>query len=156
MTRHLILLATIVVLGFGEAAGGGKFLTQDPLTNLPLIPQTDSRLHLGNEPEKLPDTTICKSKVQMDFYALFDVKTSATISWYAAHLSGFKKVHGYGMNRSQDAFYNSDGTMLVGITGSPAPDGQDSEGHGVVYMRAQPGLSEKTIASLGQGKTVCP
>lgn len=156
MMRHLILLATMVILGLGKAAGGGKVLTQDPLTNLPLIPQTDSRLHLGNEPEKLPDTTICKSKVQMDFYALFDVKTSTTISWYAAHLPGFKKVHGYGMHRSQDGFYNSDGTMLVGITGSPAPDGQDSEGHGVVYMRARPGLSEKSIASLEQGKTVCP
>lgn len=156
MMRYLKFLAAIMVLMFGETAGGGRVLTQDPLTNLPLIPQTDSRLHLGNEPEKLPDTMICKSKVQMDFYALFDVKTSATISWYAAHLSGFKQVHGYGMNRSQDAFYNSDGTMLVGITGSPAPDGQDSEGHGVVYMCAQPGLSEKTIVALEQGKTGCP
>ncbi|HMI50361.1 MAG TPA: hypothetical protein VK525_02535 [Candidatus Saccharimonadales bacterium] len=153
--RCAALLITLALVELGNAAGGGKVLTEDPLTGLPLIPQTDSRLHLGNEPQKIPDMTICKSKVQTDFYPLFDIKTSATLAWYAGHLPLFRKVHGFGMNRSQDAFYKTDGTMIVGITGTPAPDGQDSEGYSVAYMHAEPGLSEKTIASLGAGKIVC-
>jgi len=153
--RCMALSITFLLLELGNAAGGGTLLTQDPLTGLPLIPQTDSRLHLGNEPQKIPDTTICKSKVQTDFYSLFDIKTSATLAWYAAHLPGFRKVHGFAMNRSQDAFYKTDGTLIVGITGSPAPGGQDSEGYSVVYMHAEPGLSEKTIDSLEEGKIVC-
>ncbi len=146
----------LFALSLANAAGQGKTLTTDPLTGLALIPQTDSRLHLGNEPSKLPDTHICKSKVQTDFYVLFDINTNATLAWYTSHLSGFKKVHGFAMSRSQDTFYKPDGTLIVSVTGTPAPDGQDSEAHGVVYMRVEPGLSEKTIASMPQGKVVCP
>jgi hypothetical protein len=153
--KYVLAFVSLVTLGLGVAFGS-QFLTQDPLTKLPLIPQTDSRLHMGNEPTQIPESTICKSKVQTDFYSLFDIKTGATLAWYSAHLSGFKKVHGFAMNRSQDAFYNPDGTVIVSITGTHAPDGQDSEGYGIVYMRAQPGLSEKAIAGMVNGKITCP
>jgi hypothetical protein len=76
-----------------SASGGAAKLTADPLTNLPLYPATDSRLHLGNDPTRLPDGHMCKSTMQTDFYAVFDSKVDATIAWYAAHLNGFKKTH---------------------------------------------------------------
>jgi hypothetical protein len=50
------------------ADGNAKFLTADPLTNLPLYAATDSRLHLGAEPARLPESKVCGSKMQADFY----------------------------------------------------------------------------------------
>jgi hypothetical protein len=131
-------------------------LTSDPLTGLPLIPATDSRLHLGNEPTKLPDSTMCKSKMQIDFYSVFDSKVSATLAWYVARLPGFKKTHGYASGRSQDTFYNADGTIIVSITGDPGKDGEDTGAYGLVYAKFQPGLAEKTILSMNIQKVVCP
>jgi hypothetical protein len=131
-------------------------LTNDPLTGLPLIPATDSRLHLGNEPTKLPDTAMCKSKMQIDFYSVFDTKVSATLAWYATRLPGFKKTHGYASGRSQDTFYNADGTIIVSITGDPGKDGEDTSAYGLVYAKFQPGLAEKTILSINMQKVVCP
>jgi hypothetical protein len=145
----------MLALAFSSAAGQETLLTHDPLTALPLFPATDSRLHLGNEPVHMPNTTICKSKIQSNFYVIYDAKVDATLAWYGAHLSGFKKLHGYAMNRSQDFFYNADGTAIVSVTGSPAPDGQNTNAYSVSYMHPQPGLSEKVIVSMGTGKIVC-
>ena len=52
------------------ARGGTKLLTTDPLTGLLLHPATDSRLHLGNEPTQLPESQVCKGKMQVDFYSV--------------------------------------------------------------------------------------
>jgi hypothetical protein len=50
--------------------GGTKLLTTDPLTGLLLHPATDSRLHLRNEPTQLPESQVCKGKMQVDFYSV--------------------------------------------------------------------------------------
>jgi hypothetical protein len=152
-TRSLV--AVVFSLSFVLSVSSAT-LTNDPLTGLPLIPATDSRLHLGNEPTKLPDTTMCKSKMQTDFYSVFDTKVSATLSWYAARLPGFKKTHGYASGRSQDTFYNAGGTIIVAITGDPGQDGEDTGAYGMVYAKFQPGLPEKTIISINIQKVVCP
>jgi hypothetical protein len=147
-------LAAGLIFSFATLAGSAT-LTTDPLTNLPLDPATESSLHLGNEPTRLPDSQICKSKMQTDFYSLFDVKVSVTLAWYASHLPGFRKTHGYAAGRSQDTFYNADGTIIVSVTGEPGRDGEDEDGYSVLYARFQPGLSEKTIQGMNQQKIVC-
>jgi hypothetical protein len=95
------------------AYAGPKLLTTDPLTGLPLYPPTDSRLRLGNDPIQLPESNVRKSKTKVDFHSVYDSKVDATLAWYASRLSGFKKTHAYAANRSQDAFYTSDGTLTV-------------------------------------------
>jgi hypothetical protein len=142
----IVSLATLVY---------AKTLTTDPLTNLPLYPATDSRLHLGNEPTRLPDSQFCKSKMQTDFYAVFDSKVNATVAWYTSHLSGFHKVHSYENGRSHDTFYNSDGTLIISVTGEPGNDSENTDTHSVSYLRFQPGLHEKTIFSMNQQKIIC-
>jgi hypothetical protein len=138
-----------------------KLLTADPLTNLPLYPATDSRLHLGNEPTRLPESTVCGSKMQTDFYTIYDSKVDATLVWYGAHLPGFKKTHAYAANRSQDTFYNSEGTLAVSVTGSSGKADENTETYSVVYSRFQPaGLnssaSEKAIDRPQSAKSDLP
>jgi hypothetical protein len=149
--------AAMIILSFVlTARGGTKVLTTDPLTGLPLHPATDSRLHLGNEPTQLPESQVCKSKMQIDFYSVYDSKLSATLAWYDAHLPGFKKTHAYAANRSQDTYYKTDGTLIVSVTGSPGKEGENTDTYSVLYARLQPGLPEKAIVALNQQRVVCP
>jgi hypothetical protein len=121
--KTLFLAATMFVFCLTNATGQGKLLTSDPLTGLPLIPATDSGKHIANmaytynEPTKMPDGQVCKSKMKAVFYSLYDIKVDAAVGWYSSHLSGFKKVGGYESGRSQTAFYNSDGTIVIFVTG---------------------------------------
>jgi hypothetical protein len=148
------ILTVIFSLSFALSAGAAT-LTTDPLTGLPLYPATDSRLHLGNEPTKMRDSQMCKSKMQSEFYSVFDSKVDATIAWYAAHLAGFHKAHAYAAGRSQDAFYNDAGTMLVFVTGSPGKEGENTDTFAVTYYLFQPSLPAKTFVSFTQQKIVC-
>ena len=149
--------ALMLVVGVTFAARAGtKLLTSDPLTGLPLYPATDSRLHLGNEPTRLPESQVCKSTMQADFYSVYDSKVDATLSWYSTHLPDFKKTHAYAANRSQDTFYKADGTVIVSVTGRAGKAGENADTYSVVYSRFQPGLSETTIVSVNQQHVVCP
>ena len=156
MMKPPIILAIALVSCFVVSAGGNtKLLTADPLTNLPLYPATDSRLHLGNDPTRLPESNVCNSRMQADFYTVYDSKVDATLVWYGARLPGFKKAHAYAANRSQDTFYNADRTLAVSITGSSGRAGDNTEAYSVVYARFQPGVLEKAIISLNQQKVIC-
>jgi hypothetical protein len=146
----------LVMLGLGfTLSASAKTLTTDPLTGLPLYPATDSRLHLGNEPTKIPDSQICKSKMQSDFYSIFDTKVDVTVAWYTAHLAGFHKAHVFANERSQDTFYNDAGTVIVSVTGSRGKDGENTDAYSVSYHRFDPGLPVKTIIGFTQAKIVC-
>lgn len=159
--KTALLVTTILIFCFANAAGQGKLLTSDPLTGLPLITATDSGKHIPNlaytynEPTQMPDSQVCKSKFQGNFYSLYDIKVDTAVAWYSSHLSGFKKVSGYESERSQIAFYNSDRTVLVIITGGKGSRGENTNAYSVAYERYQPGIPEKTINSLTQGKIVC-
>ncbi len=159
--KNAMVLAALLVLNIGIASGQGKTLTSDPLTGLSLIPETDSGKHMAkmsytyNEPTRMPEAQICKSKFLGDFYSLYNVKVDAAVSWYSSHLSGFKKVSGYESRRSQTAFYNSDRTILIIVTGESGAPGENTNAYSVAYERYQPGLPEKTVAGLTQGKMVC-
>ena len=156
-TIHRGGLVAILIFSFVfTAMAGPKLLTTDPLTGLPLHPATDSRLHLGNEPTQLPESQVCKSKMEVDFYPVYDSKLNATVAWYDAHLPGFKKTHAYTANRSQETYYKTDGTILVSVTGSPGKEGEYMDTYSVLYARLQPGLPEKTIVALNQQRVVCP
>ena len=147
----IVLFCCLVVI----AGGNPKLLTVDPLTNLALHPATDSRLHLGNEPTRLPESNVCGSKMQADFYTVYDSKVDITLAWYGAHLQGFKRAHAYAANRSQDTFYNAEGSLVVSVTGSSGKADENTETYSVVYARFQPGLPEKSIISLNQQKVIC-
>jgi hypothetical protein len=151
----LCAAALILVASAGRsAAQGGKTLTSDPLTGLP-IPPSDDRLHLGNEPEVLPETPVCKSKMQTDFYSPNEVQMNATAAWLDSKLQGFKKSDGWANGRTHITFYKPDGTVMVALTGNPAPQGQDAEVHGIVYAKFTPALSEKAIIGMTVQKIVC-
>ena len=134
------------------AGGNTKLLTVDSLTNLTLDPATDSPLHLGNDPTRLPESNVCGSKMQADFYTIYDSKVDVTLLSYAAHLPGFKRTHAYAATRSQDTFYNSEGTLAVSVTGSSGKADENTETYLVVYSRFQPALTEKEIIGLNQQK----
>ncbi len=160
--KNALVVAAIFVLSLANAAGQGKTLTNDPLTGLPLIPATVQFKNVGNDPDKMPDMQVCKSKIQGNIYSLSNVmnsanaiKMNAAAAWYASHLSGFKKIQGYADGRSQIAFYNSDRTIVILITGQLGAQGENTDAFSVTYERSQPGISEKTITSLTQGKIVC-
>jgi hypothetical protein len=159
--KAVFLAATMFVLCLANATGQGKVLTNDPLTGLPLIPATDSGkrvggMLVGNEPTKMPDGQVCKSKMQGDFYyPIYKTKVDAAVAWYSSHLSGFKTVQGYESGRSQIVFYKPDGTIVVIVTGVPGAEEENADAYSVAYERYQPGISEKTITAVTQGKIVC-
>ena len=131
-------VAMLILSFVFTARGGTKVLTTDPLTGLALYPATDSRLRLGNEPTQLPESQVCKSKMQVDLYSVYDSKVNATLAWYDAHLPGFKKTPAYAANRSQDTFYNADRILAVSVTGSSGKAGENTETYSVVYSRFSP------------------
>jgi hypothetical protein len=136
----------IFLLIFSLLAGGSpKILTTDPLTGLPLIPATDSRFHLGNDPTTLPDSQICKSKMQSDFYSVFDTKVDTTLAWYSSRLPGFKKTHGYAAGRSQDTFYKPDGTIIVSVTGEAGKDGENANRTAFCMRSSSPAFPKKPL-----------
>jgi len=155
--KSLSLCLAVFVLAIVSAAGQAKKLTNDPLTGLPVSPAV-----LDSEPDKMPNSQVCKSKMQGEFYPLSNImdpakaiKMDAAAAWYASHLSGFTKVQGYESGRSQIAFYNADRTIVIFLTGQSGAPGENTGAYSVSYQRYQPGLSEKTIVGLTQGKMVC-
>jgi hypothetical protein len=145
-------LTVLVALCMALAAGAQtkpKLLTTDPLTGLPLSPSTDTGW--GNNPDPLPDSNVCKSKLHGEFYLLFHTTTDAAAAWYAQNLKDFKMAKGTESGRTQVVFSRSDGTVLVIITG----DHNSPNAYSVAYQRYTPGLSEKTIAGVPQGKILC-
>jgi hypothetical protein len=151
--KQVLNLAAMLVLSFPALAGSAT-LTTDPLTKLPIIPTTSGGMIGGNDPMQLPETQMCKSKMQANFYTPNSGKLSATVAWYAAHLPGFHKAHAYGVDRTQDTFYNADGTVAVSITGERGKNGEDVNAYSVVYARFLPGLSEKEIVGMNAGHLV--
>lgn len=143
-----VLLAAAVTLHSAPAK-------TDPLTGLPLLPETRNKFDPG-DPTVLPATNVCKSKQEADFYTVYDIKVSKALEWCAANLNGFRKAHGYAAGRSQDTFYKPDGTLVVSVTGTPAKDGEDAKAYSIVYLKFTPGLSEQAVIGLGNGKVVCP
>jgi hypothetical protein len=147
-------LTVLVVLSLSILAMAGKTYTSDPLTGLPVIPTPD-RLHLGNEPQKIP-STMCKSKMQIDFFSTDGIKFNDTVAWYNARLSGFKHIHNYVQDRAHDAFYKPDGTVMVSITADRGKDGENVDTHSVSFVTFQPPVSEQLIIGSNSGHTVCP
>jgi hypothetical protein len=159
--KTALLAALMFVLCSTNAVGQGKVLANDPLTGLALIPATDPGNHTPNlaytynEPTKMPDSQVCKSKMQGNFYMLYNIKMDTVVAWYASHLTGFKKVSGYESKRSQTAFYNADRTILIIVTGTQGAEGENTDAYAVAYERYEPGLSEKTITGLTRGNIAC-
>jgi hypothetical protein len=143
--------ATLALMLAGLACAAD---TTDSLTGLP-VPDAASGIKLYDPPMKLDPAQICKSTQVTDFYSTADFKTSAAIAWYSTHLKDFKHMHGYGAGRTQDAFVNADGTLMVVITGSPGADGVDSNAYAVTYATLKPGMPQKTMTGLLSQKISC-
>jgi hypothetical protein len=148
------LLWCVLLLGFGLAISAESASTEktDPLTGLPLY----SAIAEGAGPIKLPEIRICKSKMEANRYTVHDAKMDATLAWCVAHLQGFKQTHAYSNGRSQNAFYNADGTLLVSVTSIPGKPGENSRTGSISYKKFTPGISEKTILSVKDQNIVCP
>jgi hypothetical protein len=142
--------ATLALMLAGLACAAD---TTDALTGLPM-PDAASGIKLDS-PMKLEPSQVCKSTHTSEFYITRGFKTSAAIAWYSAHLKGFQHLHGYGSGRTQDAFVNADGTLYVAITGSPGPDGADSDAYAVSYASMKPGMSQKVMMGLLSQKISC-
>lgn len=159
--KTIYLYIAVFALLLVNAVGQAKVLTTDPLTGLPLSPATDPGNHTPglsmtyNEPTKMPEAQICKSKYQGNFYSLYKIKVDAAVTWYSSHLPGFKKIQGYESGRAQIAFYKPDGTILVIITGDRGKEGEDVDAYAAAYERFEPGLGEKAITGLTTGKIDC-
>ena len=140
----LVLVVVLVVGVFAFGANPPNDSTKDQITGLPIYPGlADS--------DPLPKSTICKSQMQGDFYIVVGKKADAVTDWYAKHLPGFKKYHSITDGRSQDTFFNADGTQEVTITGGR----NNPEVYSVSYNRFQPGVSPATMASFNTGKLMC-
>jgi hypothetical protein len=148
--RTLMMFASLSVM----LSAGNVTLTTDPLTGLPIDPKSNPGMNLGNAPVKMDDQQICKSTMQANLYSVFD-KVDPTVAWYAAHLTGFHKSHTYYRNRTQNAFYNDAGTLVVIVVGELGKDGENVDTHAVTYYRFQPGLPAKTIVSFGTQTLEC-
>ena len=154
MTNKFVTIAATTALICAAEICLAATLTKEPLTGLPLNPATDP-VHLGNEPQKLPEMQICKSKTQMDFYGVVESKHDAAVAWYASQLKGFHKTHAYFDKRSQDKFYNDAGTVVVSVLSEPGKEGEDVNTHSITYYKFEPGLSASTIISFGGHQLVC-
>jgi hypothetical protein len=151
MKMHLTVLVALCMALAAGAQTKSKVHTTDSLTGLPLSPATDPGMNLGNEPSPLPASNVCKSKMQGQFYLLNRATTDAVAAWYTQNLKGFKMAKGTAGGRAQIVFYKPDGTVIVILTGGPSTPAAYS----VAYERYTPGLSEKTILGVPQGKIVC-
>ena len=118
--------------------------TSDPVTSLPVYPGV-------TDPDPLPKANVCRKAMQGDFYMVMGQKVDVVVNWYAKHLAGFRNYHAITDHRSQDTFFNSDGTQEVTVTGNP----NSTEVFSISYGRFQPGLSEPERASFNTGKQVC-
>jgi hypothetical protein len=127
----------------------------EPLTKL-AFPSAGAPITFYNDPNRMDDVPVCKSSAIMVLYTARTGTVSEAVAWYTSHLPGFKHIHGMGSGRSQDAFYNSDGTLVVSITGEPGPEGQDPKVGSVLYGAIKPGVSDKVMAGLNSQKLVCP
>lgn len=137
-------LLFISIVGSAARLVAGAASTSDPVTSLPVYPGV-------TDPDPLPRANVCRKAMQGDFYMVMGQKVDVVVGWYARHLTGFRKYHAISDRRSQDTFFNSDGTQEVTVTGSP----NSTEVFSISYGRFQPGLAEPERASFNTGKQVC-
>jgi hypothetical protein len=147
----MVMIGLVLVV---SARAGGSAKT-DLLTGLPLYPAVSNRIDPG-DPVKLPESHLCKSKMQTDFYSTYDAQMDATVAWCGTNLQGFKKTESYIDGHAHDTFYNADGTMIVSVTGSRGKQGENTATYSISYTKVTPGVPEKTILGMIEHKIVCP
>ena len=140
--KHLLLIT--IVGGSAWVFASSAAPTNDPVTSLPVYPGV-------TDPDPLPRANVCRKAMQGDFYMVMGQKVDIVVDWYAKHLVGFKKYHAMTDHRSQDTFFNLDGTQEVTVTGSP----NSTEVFSISYGSFQTRLAEPERASFNTGKQVC-
>ena len=135
--KCLLLISAACILA-------GAASTNDAVTGLPVYPGV-------TDPDPLPKASVCRQAMEGDFYMVMGQKVDVVVDWYVKHLVGFKKYHAVTDHRSQDTFFNSEGTQEVTVTGSP----NSTEVFSISYGRFGPGLAELERASFNTGKQVC-
>jgi hypothetical protein len=152
MRKTSTILLVSMFLGAG-AANAAAVLTADPLTKLPLIPATVGML--GNQPNSMDPTTICKSKMSANMYTVINSDFATTAAWYTAHLTGLKHSHVYSNGRSKEGYYSADGTALVIVLSRPGAEGAKLDTHSVDYYLFQPAVAEKTLLGILHDNVPC-
>ena len=104
------LLLVTVIGGLACLFASSVSSTSDSVTGLTVYPGL-------TDPNPLPRANVCRKAMQGDFYMVMGQKVDVVVDWYVKHLVGFKKYHAVTDHRSQDTFFNSDGTQEVTVTG---------------------------------------
>jgi hypothetical protein len=144
MKRKPQLMVMLVVCLAASIAG----YANDSVTGLPVYPGAGS-------PEPLPKATFCGKQMDGSFYIVLNrkgEKVKLVAAWYARHLTAFHAYHANTDGRTQDTFFNKDGTKEVTITSNR---GNGDEVFSVSYGKFRPGLSAAEMASFNHGGRDC-
>jgi hypothetical protein len=85
--KKIVGCAVIFSFALATSANSAPTAKIGSLTGLLLYPATRNVVDRG-DPSKLPKVTICRCKMEMDFYSVYDAKVDATLAWCVAHLRG--------------------------------------------------------------------
>jgi hypothetical protein len=138
----LILTAGVALILAVSAFAAGP--ANDPLSGLPLAPGMTP----SNDPLNFP---ICTKPAQGNQYVFLKDTVPADIAWYKAHLPGYRTVHAFWDERSQDTFFSPDGTKAVTITGTPKSDKVFS----VMYITLKTGPTEHQWMVFSPSNPTC-
>lgn len=141
-------ISQLMVLLFICLMVSGAAYANDAVTGLPVYPGIGL-------PEPLPKATFCGKQMDGSFYIVMNgkgEKVKLVVAWYAKHLAGFHTYHANADGRTQDTFFNKDGTKEVTITSSR---GNEDEVFSASYGNFHPGLSPQEMVSFNQGKRPC-
>jgi hypothetical protein len=132
------------IIAFGITASGVNAAQTDTLTRLPLYPGT---AYASSDTQN-----VCGTKVRSATYSPKSANLATVDRWYAAHLNGFKLVHGTTRDYPYDVFVRADDTMSVTILGS----GPNSGVEAIVYhSNAKPSSAANLINWLDGSASIC-
>ena len=135
--KYVHRLTALTVSAFALCTGIASASTTDKLTGLPLYPGSPFTMDL-------PAYTYCGAGTRGTMYQP-NGKVAAIDRWYAAHLPGFRFVHAFRIDRTQDSFSKPDRTEAVNITGVP---GSSGDIYSVSYTRFSRPITAAAMASI--------
>jgi hypothetical protein len=139
--RWLAILTVAVCFSFNSV---NATAASDSLTGLPIYPGV-------TDPGSLPESDFCGKRMQKDFYIVMGGRIDGVTKWYASHLAGYHKYHAVTDGRSQDTFFNPNGSTEVTVTATKA----GSAVYSISYGRFEPGLTAREMIWFSQSRKTC-
>jgi hypothetical protein len=134
----------LALISLGLCASGARAAQNDPLTRLPVYPETE---YASSDTQN-----VCGTKVQDATYSARSDNLATVDRWYAAHFRGFSLIHGTNRDYPYDAFVRPDDTLSVSVLGSGPNEGVEA----IVYHRnAKPANASNLTNWLDGGDPIC-